>query len=675
MTDTDSAVVAVAEPPPTDRQPIARIGRRDRITLIVVGVASVLPFYWAAARDARRGFFPTQDIAATVVRARATLSAHPPLYGMWSSGSNWSGHEIHFPGATQLYLLAIPTHLLGNTWGPLIAMATINAFWIVLTAWLVYRHLGHRAALITFALLSVFTWSLGSENLIDARPMEMVTIPFLCFLVIAWLVTAGDIDALPGLALVANYLFLNHLVMTVQVPVICLCAVVGVVVWWRRPPGVVDPWAQDRARRGRRFRRRLLQAGAITLVMWLPSLIQQVTGRPGNLIELAKASTNHPPRVGSWTAAYDVTISLIAKPRFWFRGSFSDPYLVSGLRHVTAWDVLAGIAVAAIIGTLVVIGWRRRDRYILAAMGVSSVGIATSIVTVTQAPTEWGFPLPFLRGLWGLAAFVWFGVAYSLWRIAGSSFQRRVTPIAAVTAVTFAVLALSFADFGASTDVEWGPYARRVNDRTVPILADMDGPVLVNSAGDFASERFFASLVLGLDSAKVPYCVTPYEAQQYEHDCGARARSSVLVQAGVPDPPAGAKLISRTNLMSPQDVSKRDRARRTIDAWLGSHREIELTPAAWRLIDAAPTNHARVKAVVAPADGDLSDVVASPTMRLLVELEQQHRDHPSSRPAIFAQRDFPHEAMTTYFPLSVQARAPSLQVYLLHDGAGRSHHE
>lgn len=666
MTDTDRAVVAVAEPPPTDRQPIDRIGRRDRITLIVVGVASVLPFYWAAIRDARRGFFPTMDIAATVVRARATLSAHPPLYGMWSSGSNWTGHEIHFPGAIQLYLLAVPTHLFGNTWGPLLAMATINAFWILLTAWLVHRHLGHRAALVLFAFLSLFTWSLGSENLIDPRPLEMVTIPFLCFLVIAWLVTAGDIDALPGLALVANYLFLNHLVMALQIPVLCLCALVGVVVWWRRPPAVSEASGPNGARGRRRLRRRLVQAGAITFVMWLPSLVQQVTGNPGNLTQLAEATTKHSPQVESWTVAYNATIRLIATPTFWFRGRFGDPALVSGLDHMTTWDMLAGLAVAGIMGVLVVIGWRRGDRYILAAMGVSIVGIAISIVTVTKAPTVWGFPIAYLRALWGLAAFVWFAVAFSLWRVAGNLLQRRLTPIAAVGAVIFAVLALSFADYGAATDVEQGPFAQRVNNRTVPALGAMEGPVLVKSAGGFDSERFFASLLLGLDSARVPYCVTPYEAQQYEHDCGASAGSTVLVQAGVPDRPPGATLISRTDLLSPAEMRARDRARRTIDTWLHSHRAIELTPAAWRLVDAAaPANGARVKAVVAPVDGDLSGVVSSPTMRLLVELEQQHRDHPSSRPAIFVQREFPHEAMATYFPLSVQARPPSLQVYRL----------
>src|SRR5699024_3324342 len=124
-----------------------------------------------------------------------------------------------------------------------------------------------NGALVAFVFLTAFMWSIGSENLIDPRPMEMVTIPFLCFLFAVWLVAEGDIDALPGLAVVANFLFLDHLVQALQIPVIGLCAVVGLILWARR--GRSRP-AGERPPGLRRARRRLVQAGVITVVMWLP---------------------------------------------------------------------------------------------------------------------------------------------------------------------------------------------------------------------------------------------------------------------------------------------------------------------------------------------------------------------------------------------------------------------
>jgi hypothetical protein len=123
---------------------------------------------------------------------------------MWSAGSSWSGHQIHFPGAIQLYLLAAPVHLLGNTWGPLIGMAAINSAWILFAGWLLARRLGTAEALLGIGFLTMLVWSVGSELLVDATPMNMLAIPFALFLIAVWCVADGDLVALPILVGIAN---------------------------------------------------------------------------------------------------------------------------------------------------------------------------------------------------------------------------------------------------------------------------------------------------------------------------------------------------------------------------------------------------------------------------------------------------------------------------------------
>jgi hypothetical protein len=673
MTDTAAPTVDGPAPPePAADAPGARDDelRRDRLLLVAGAVASVVPFLWAAIRDGRNGFYPTLDVAATIIRARATFSAHPPLYGMWSSGSSWAGHEIHFPGPILLYLLAAPVHLLGNTWGPLLGMALINSGFVLMTGWVIYRRLGVRVALIGFLLFNVFIWSIGSENLVDARPMEMVTIPFLCFLVLVWLVGSGEIDALPALAITANYLFLNHLVMALQIPVIGLCAVVGVVLWVRRERARrrVDGSEPDGEDPFRRLRRRLLQTGAITFVMWIPTLIQQVTTSPGNLNLLIAASGRQRDPVGSYIVAYNATVRLIAEPTFWFRGRFDDPELRSGLYDLTAGAVVLGVVVAGLIGGLAFLAWRRRDRSSLAALGVAVVAIAISIETVTQAPAQWGFPLQYLRSLWCLAAFVWFAVVFSAYRLSSQRLQGQTARLAGVAAVVFGVLGLSSANFGSATDMRNSLPARTLVDEVVPKLAGR-GEVQVVAGPDFTSQRFASTLLLGLDTAGVHFCVDRHNAQQYghQHDCIGRAEVSVYIQA--PDHPEvdRGRLIAQIPLLSDAERAELAHAEKVFAQWLDRRDRIELSPAAKRTVDEAGEDGRRtIDAMLAPADGDLSGLMRSERFRTLLGLDQRVRAGDGGAGGLLADPNAPVTEMLRYFDLSDPSLHGNIWVFERH---------
>lgn len=661
MTDTVADVARSPQSTPDED------ARRGRILLALGAVASVVPFFWAAVRDGLNGFYPTLDVAATITRSRATFSPHPPLYGMWSSGSSWAGHEIHFPGAILLYLLAIPVEVLGNSWGTLLGMAVINSAFVLMTGWVVYRRLGVRVALLVFLLLNVFIWSIGSENLVDARPMEMVTLPFLCFLVLVWLVTSGEIDALPALAITANYLFLNHLVMALQIPVIGLCAAVGVVVWVRRVRNREDDAELDepRSSRYRPLRRRLLQTGAITLGMWLPTLVQQFKNDPGNLTLLFQASGQHRDPVASYAVGYHAVIKLIMEPTFWFRGRFDESDFPRGIGRLGVWDVLAGVVLGGLVAGLAYAAWRRRDRLSLGALGVAVVAVVASIETVTQAPEGWGFPMPYLRSLWGLAAFVWFAVGFSAYRMLAARTRVRVAHLAGVGAIVFGVLGLSYANYGAATDMDQSGFARELVDEVVPQLTDR-GKVMVTSGPGFESQRYFASLLLGLDTAGVHFCVSPSAAQQYghQHDCGSEANIHVYVQAPEPAEHDRGRLIAKIRLLPDSEKAEFAHSRKVFKAWLADRDRIDMNPGIEQLLEQRdPHLFEEVEALLAPDDGDLTSLMGSQVFGRILAMDSAMRGGNDDGSGILAVQDAPLREMRRYFELYEGGRHGNIWVY------------
>ncbi len=665
MTDT---VAEVAEPtgPASADASDTHATRTRRILLALAAIAAVVPFFWAAVRDARNGFYPTMDVAATVVRARATFSANPPLLGMWSSGSSWAGHEIHFPGPILLYLLAVPTHLFGNTWGPLLGMAVINSLFVLVTGWLIHRYVGTNAALVAFAFLNAFLWSIGSENLIDPRPMEMVTIPFLCFLVLVWLVASGKVEVLPWLAVVANYLFLNHLVMSLQIPVIGMCAAVGVVLWIRRTRDETATATSHGAPPGwfARLRKPILWTAIVTFVMWLPSLIQQVTHSPGNLRLLVEASSQHRDPVGSFTIGFTATMRLIVEPTFWFRGRFDDPTFPHGLRDVSASDVVGTLVLVGLFVWLAVNAWRRRDRLVIGVLAVAVVGIGAGIVTVTQAPGGWGFPMQYLRSLWGLAAFVWFAVAFGAWRALAPRWRTGIATGAGCAAILFGLLGLSYANFGAATDMRRSVIAEEFVDDLVPQLEGR-GTINILSSPGFESERFFSSALLAIDTAGIDYCVTHISSQQYgaEHDCIDDTNTTVIIEASTRPARSDRRLIAETPNLTPAERERFTRDRETIEAWVARGADLTLSDEFSRLLDEA--DPAFRPAVVRELETDADDadrLLESELFQSLLAFERHHRGQPAQRPPIFTDRSIPVDAIVAYEELAAQGTVRAYEI-------------
>ncbi|HET8930516.1 MAG TPA: hypothetical protein VFN21_07665, partial [Acidimicrobiales bacterium] len=98
-----------------------RYSRRERIFVVIAGAATILPVWIAAFRVGMRHLIPVGDTAIMALRAPDIVSAHPPLIGMPASSASGAEHIVHFPGAWQLYWLAVPVKVLGATWGTVVS--------------------------------------------------------------------------------------------------------------------------------------------------------------------------------------------------------------------------------------------------------------------------------------------------------------------------------------------------------------------------------------------------------------------------------------------------------------------------------------------------------------------------------------------------------------------------
>lgn len=580
----------------------------------IASLLAVVPVWVAAIRAGVQNTPQIGDAAITVLRARDVFSTNPPLVGMVAAGASGGAHEVYFPGPWQLYVLAGPTQLFGSVWGPVLAMAALNTVWILLACRLLRRRLDRSGALLGIGFLVVFLWSIGSGMLITPVPMDMVTIPFVTFLVAVWATASGDIDALPTLAFVANFLWLSHLVLIMLVPVVGLCGIIGLILVRRG------------ARRGgteqRPARRPLLGAAVITVILWIPPVIDQIRANPGNLGQLFASSGEARETVGSWATAFHVVIEIIARPWFWFRGTLHEPSYAGPpigpevIGELTVFDLVAGVLVLGILATLLVLAHRRRDRTGMWALIVAVVAALASVPNVFLAPTALGiFPFVYLRSLHGVAMFVWFAVALNIWRVVRGRVSARAPTAAAVRwglvgligVVT--VLNLPTGDKGHGTDAREAKLVRQMNTAVTDALAGT-GPVHLRSGWDLSSQIYFGSLALGLADAGIPFCIPGQMGPQLGRSCTDNVARTVTVMSDDDGRTNRDNALWSGHNLNRAERDRLDHLNQRWDEWLADQDRLQLTDEAAELMeqDLSPDQIELFEMLAAPDDGDLAGV-------------------------------------------------------------------
>ncbi len=550
-------------PPDDQRAATGRAGALDDRTLDkwmfrVVGVLTVAPIVIGALRAGLSGWVPALDAAHTVTAAKYSLGRDPLLVGMYTDAANWIDTSVYFPGPWLLWWMAIPVRVLGATWGPLLSMAALNSGWIVLAAWAVRRRLGYRRGALALVFMGATIWTFGNALFYSPVPMLMVVPAFMALVFVAWAVAAGDGGVLWLLALLTNFVLLDHLVLTAVVPPIVIAALVcwGV--------GVARDHRRDPPGRPGLRRRTVREAGSalvVTLVMWLPSLVQQVTADPGNLTNLWRANAASPPVTAMWGRAWGALLRMFTEPPFWLHGSRTRNLLLHDPSPATTHLVVGSVA---LLGTLAVVGvaaWRLRDRSAVTGVALGAVTLAATWYNLAHPRTPAGLPnlIGYLLSTWVSAMFVTFAVVHVLVRLLRGRFRK------AGVAVMPAAAACLFALNLPHSNITTGTYA--MSDEMISTTASLDEEVTDTLAGTgrvaMAPANMFTrpamvSIATALDESGVAVCVdgTPQWTEipipgchDFDPDVTVRVRRTAYSD---PTDPGGEIIASHDPLDGPE---------------------------------------------------------------------------------------------------------------------------
>lgn len=589
----------------------------DHRRLVVAASAlAIVPIWVAALQAGFQHIVPTSDAALVVLRARDVFSGHPPLAGMLAAGASSSTLEVHFPGAIQLYLLAVPVRVFGNVWGTVLGMAAINTVWVVLLCRILWRRLSPAGVLLGIAFVTVFAWSIGGGYLITPIPMYMVMIPFLLFLFAVWSVADGDLASIPVVAVVANYLFLDHLVLVLLVPVIGLCAPIGLLVWMRERRRSDPDGHQARLRR---LRNRTLTAVGITAVMWLPTVIQQLTTSPGNLRLLIASAGADRSSLGSWSYAVHVVIGVLARPPFWLRGSMERPGFMYPptsspvVGFVSVIDTFALVVFVAILIACGVLAIRRKDRQSIVLLGVAIVAIGVSIPNIFMAPDALGI-LGYTESLWCIAAFTWFAIATVLIRLLPRPDDPRVLWSLAAVCLVMVVLNLPTSSrYGGDPRIS---HAAATMNRVVVPKVKNRGMLYVPYSLGFENHTYGTAMLLALATAHVDFCVDRLNTQQLGHwrycDGTQTTKLSVVVVKGHGPTKKGELL--NLSLLTPAQRHERSKLRRRVATWLASQHQLTMSSKARKTLHKLGEADVdkKVNSLLSPDDGDFSALADNP---------------------------------------------------------------
>lgn len=593
--------------------------------ILVATVATLAPIWILAVRVGVRGMIPVGDTAIMALRAPDVLGSGFPLVGMPASSAS-AADVVHFPGAWQLYWLAVPVKVLGPTWGTVLAMAALNSVWILLAVWLVARNLESAQALVVVAAIGVFCWSVGTGMLIDAWPLKMVLVPFLCVVVAAWFTAAGDRAALVVLAVAANYAWLDHLVLGIAVPLVAAVGCAAMVIGWVRTDRT-DPGGRRARRRGRW--RSVLAAGAVTVVMWLPALVEQVTNHPGNLRLLLAGSPGAAPAIRSWTAAVHVVASVVGRPPFWFRGTLTDPtfYRVhhtgAAVGSATWFDIVVGVVVVGVLVALAVSTLGRRDRVGLALVVVAAAALVASLATTYLAPVTTALVPEYLYSVWVTAMITWTCVVVVTIRLVPVGSARNLGWIGLGVAVIFALANVPMSHTGYTATPTENELARDMSDTVITEVRGSE-PVGVTMANLFGNANYLSALLVQMRQAGVAFCYPTPNTSLYDFipDCDDPATTVVIAEQSAHRRPPGTVVFDE-----PVDPGASTRPVAAlgsrIEAWLATRSTLTLTPAARRafLGTMVPRQlEARVSSLVATTDGDLTRLADDPAFADLILL-------------------------------------------------------
>jgi len=512
----------------------AERGRLDPVLLLCLA-AVLVPFAVGVVRVLFVHWTPVGDWALLELRARGVGGSHTPLVGPYSR-FGWS-----HPGPALFFALAVPYRLLGSRPnGLLVASLLINAAsvgTIVLIAW----RRGRRPLAVACAIaLLVLCRSLGAEFLRDPWNPYVTVLPFAALVFVSWSIMCGDTWMLPIGVLVASFIAQSHVGYAALVLVVLGSATV-----WRLAAVVRHRGSSEPARDRRRAPALIAVTVAVTIVAWLPPLLDQIVN-PGNLQALFDFFGKHHTTPTNQTA-FGVVGRALTVPGAWVTGH--DAVRTSDFT-ASASGFFVPVALLALVAAIA-FAWRRRDRdaVALGALVIATLGAGVYSISHIAGPlaaylVRWLFPVAMISWL----VLVW--VCRPWLRRAWARPRARAAMCVVAAVAALVPMAMSVTD-AVRTRAPWyraGLVEDRLARDTVANLRTGGRPVLLTSKGD----RFFSwGLAPRLEAAGIQVAARQADVLYYGRHRVARrpdARVALVVVVGsdarTSGRPAGGRLLA-----------------------------------------------------------------------------------------------------------------------------------
>jgi hypothetical protein len=371
-------------------------------------------------------WYPTLDLAWTELRVRDVSSSNPPLVGL--AGRIGTGAEGSHLGPLSFYAMWPFYRLFGaGSWALQAAAVSLHVLAMGAALWIAHRRGGVQLLLGVALVLAILARAHGAGTLTEPWNPWLPLMWWMVFLLAVWSVVCDDLPMLPVAAFAGSFCVQTHipyLGITVGLGGLALGAV-ALRAFTRR---------QDPAAR-RRVVRWVSIAGAVGAVVWLPPVIDQLTGSPGNLTVVRDHFSDPPePAIGARQGIELLLVNL-------------NPWRL--VPHVVpdTWVLRPSLRPGSVLlagwATTVVVAWRLRHRALLRLHLVLGVALVLAAVSTSRI---FGFVWYYLvLWVWGIAVLMLLAIGWTVGTVVGRRLRGRTRsrPAAAATLALGGITAVS----------------------------------------------------------------------------------------------------------------------------------------------------------------------------------------------------------------------------------------
>jgi hypothetical protein len=402
-----------------------------RSRLIVAGLVALLavPLVVALIAVKHPKWYPIWDLALTEMQLRDVGSIHTPLTSV--GGRVGAGNELgSHPGPLGFYMMFPAYRVFGaSSWAMQVAAVSVHVAAVGAILFLCARRRSLALLLGMAAVLAFLIRATGAELLTQAWNPSLPMLWWIVFLVAVWLVVCGDLPMLPVAIFAGSFCVQNHAGYVVLVTGLAAFAVASV--WLPAYTHRTD------GRRIHEVRKWTLIAVGVSVAVWIPPVLEQISGEGDNLGILWRHVRNWDEEpVGLWRG-FQVVLQHLNPWRL----------LTDGIFVWIRGSTVPGAVILAVWATMALIAVRLRHAALVRLHAVLAVALLLAVVTISRL----GFVFWYLLlWMWGIHALVLLAIGWTLVvvirrRTTGTARQAATKLAGGAVAATTVVLTVVFA--------------------------------------------------------------------------------------------------------------------------------------------------------------------------------------------------------------------------------------